>query len=127
MEANEATQIVADCAAMREQPRANYTVPEAIADALWLERTPDAVVSRDRLKQIIATLHAGLQASPCYYKGAREGIPTFTILAYDRAGHAAIRHWADLADDHGARATKYESARAMVTEWLKRTDLRWPT
>lgn len=105
MEPNKTTASVVDaCTAMREQARENYTVPQALDDALWLRRTPDAVLSPDRSKQIIATL-----------------------LAYDRAGHYGIQLWAQLAEQHGARPEKYASALAMVTSWERRTDLRWPT
>lgn len=119
--------VVEACAAMREQARENYTVAQALDDALWLRRTPDAVLSPDRSKQIIATLLAATEASPCFYKGVRDGVPTFTLLAYDQAGHAAIRIWAQLAEQHGARPEKFASAIAMVTSWERRPDLRWPT
>jgi hypothetical protein len=127
METTDAKKIVDECAQQREQPERAMTVQEAIDEALWVERTPDGFLHPERSRTIIRTLHAALQASPCYYKGVRESIPTFTLLAYDPAGHAAIRRWADLAQTHGARPAKYESAIAMVRDWELRTDLRWPT
>ena len=60
MEIEQAKQVVSDCAALREGPQPDYTITQAIADAQWLERTPDAVISPERLKQIITTLHAAL-------------------------------------------------------------------
>jgi hypothetical protein len=84
-------------------------------------------MSPARARQLIRTLLAAIEASPCYYKGAVLGIPTFTFLAYDKAGHAAIRLWAQLAEQHGARPEKFASALAMVMAWERRDDLRWPT
>lgn len=127
MTPTEASAVVADMEAVREAPLANYTIPHAIDDALWARRTPDGLLSPERSKQVIVALLAALEASPCFLKGAREGIPTFTLLAYDPAGHAAIRRWADLAQTHGARPEKYESALAMVRQWEQRHDLKWPT
>lgn len=128
MDADEARIILKDCAESRAQAAQRpMTIGEAIDEARWLESMHDGYLSGVRAKQTIITLHAALQSSPCFYKGMRENIPTFTLLAYDPAGHAAIRRWADLAQTHGARPEKYESALSMVRQWEQRPDLRWPT
>src|SRR5712664_2803905 len=127
MEAEEASKVVEDCARMREgAARQNYTIAEAVSDARWLRRTPDAAVLPERARQTIDTLLAALEASPCFLKGAVLGIPTFTILAYDRAGHVAMTRWAHAAEDHGCRQDKVQEVRAKATEWALRTDCKWP-
>jgi hypothetical protein len=119
--------IVSECAQLRDQAASRVmTIPNAIDAALWIERTPDAIVDPTVAKDIIRTLHAALQASPCYYKAARLGIPTFVLLAHDRAGHDAIFAWARVADMHGCRAEKVEDARAMAVQWSARPDCKWP-
>lgn len=119
--------VVADCARMREEARREFTIADAIAEAEWLAKTPDGVLSHAVAKQTVLALLAALQSSPCYYKAVQRGIPTFTFLAYDKAGHDAIRLWSVLAEKHGARPEKYVTARTMVAAWEQRTDLRWPT
>src|SRR5712664_1805808 len=122
MEKDTAADVVADSARMREETaRKTYTIADAIDDARWLRRTPDGVLSPDRSKQVIDTLLAALEASPCYFKGARLGIPTFTLIAYDLAGQIAILKWAEVAEAHGCRHEKVQDALAKVTEWGKRT------
>lgn len=125
---NEPTKgVVADCAEMREAPRAETTIPEAISTAQWLRRTPDAVLAPDAAKRVIDTLLAAIEASPSYFKGAHLGIPTFTLLAYDRAGHLAIDEWIKQAAAHGCRPEKLDDARARLAEFMQRTDCAWPT
>lgn len=119
--------VVEDCARLREAPVGTYTIPQAIEDALWLERTPDAVLAPAKARQIVATLHAALQANPAVYKGARYGIPLFALLAYDRAGHVAITAWSNAAEEHGCRPEKVEDARRILSRWAARSDLAWPT
>lgn len=122
-----ASDVVEACAKMREEARQVYTAANAVDDARWLINQPDGLMSPARTRQLIQTLLAAIEASPCYYKGVVLGIPTFTMLAYDPAGHAAIRLWAQLAEQHGARPEKWSSALAMVLSWERRDDLRWPT
>lgn len=122
-----AQNVVEACARMREEERQHYTVADAVTDAKWLIGQPDGLMSPARTRQLVRTLLAAIEASPCYYKGALLGIPTFTLLAYDRAGHIAIREWANAAQAHGARPEKLADARAMVVQWEMRDDCRWPT
>lgn len=126
METEQASKVIQDCAEQREAARAAYTIPEAVTDAQYLRRTPDAVLPLDRAKQVIDTLLAALEASPCYFKAARLGIPTFTLLAYDRAGHAAIRVWSAAAEAHGCRPEKVNDALATVSTWEQSPDCSWP-
>lgn len=119
--------VVAACAAMREAPGPEYTIVQAIDDAKWVRGTPDGILAPDAAKRTIVALLAALEASPCYFKGVRLGIPTFTILGYDRAGHIAIREWANAAQAHGCRMEKVTDARMRVVEWEMRLDCAWPT
>jgi hypothetical protein len=126
MEAGQASKVVQDCAQQREKARESYTIPEAIADAQYLRRTPDAVLTPGQAKQTIDALLAALEASPCYFKAARLGLPSFTLLPYDRAGHAAIRVWSAAAEAHGCRPEKVADALATVSTWEQRPDCKWP-
>lgn len=119
--------IVAECAAQREGTTADMTIPEAISTAQWLRRTPDGVLAPDSAKRVIDALLSALEASPCYFKGARLGIPTFTLLAYDLAGHKAIDEWIKQAAAHGCRPEKLANARSRLLEFEQRTDCAWPT
>jgi len=118
--------VVRDCAAAREQPKPQYTIADAITDAQFYRQQPEYIVDLEKAKRVIDTLLSALEASPCYFKGARLGIPTFTLLAYDRAGHSAMLDWADAAEAHGCRAEKINEARAHAIEWADRPDARWP-
>src|SRR5258708_24957373 len=104
------TNVIAACAEQREAKHAAeqqpMTIPEAISQAIWTRKTPDGFLDPALAKKTIVALLSALEASPCYFKGARLGIPTFTLLAYDRAGHIAIREWANAAQAHGCRMEK---------------------
>jgi hypothetical protein len=102
------------------------TIPRAIDNAEWMRRTPDAVLSIDAAKRTIDALLSALQASPCYFKAARLGLPSFTLLPYDMAGHHALITWAQKAEEHGCRPEKFAQARALAFEWSKRPDCKWP-
>lgn len=120
-------EVIAACAKDREEAAARqYTVADAIEDAQWIRRTPDAFVAPQRAKRCIVTLLAALEASPCYFKAARLGLPSFTLLPYDKAGHIALNVWATTAESHGCRPEKVADARAKVREWSQRPDLKWP-
>ena len=119
--------VIQDCQRMREAPRPEYTVADAVEDAKWVERTPDGVLSPDRARQVIAMLHAALQASPCYYKAAQQNIPTFVLLGYDLAGHEAMIAWIAAASKHGCRPEKLADAIEILSRWKKLSGLRWPT
>jgi hypothetical protein len=119
--------VIADCERMRNEAAARVmTIPEAINEGQWLRRTPDGILAPDVAKKTIEALLSALEASPCYFKGARLGIPVFTLLAYDRAGHVALRAWADAAEDHGCREGKVDEARRRAKEWSERPDCKWP-
>lgn len=119
--------VVSQCAAQREAAAAQVmTIPQAIDAAEWLRRTPDAILDGARAKTIIGTLLAGIESSPCFAKGLKLGLRTFTLLPYDRAGHAAIDTWILEAEAHGCRQVKVADARAILNEWSKRPDLKWP-
>lgn len=124
---NDPAKVIADCAEMRDGQRPDMTVAEAIAQAQWVRRTPDGVLSPAIAKQTMEALLSALEASPCYFKGARLGIPTFTLLAYDRAGHLAIGEWIKQASAHGCRPEKVADASARLAEFMQRTDCSWPT
>jgi hypothetical protein len=108
------------------RPEPNYTIAQAIGDARWVQNTPDAVIAPDRSKQIILTLLAAIEASPCYLKASMLGMRPFVILPYDRAGDAAMLEWIRQADAHGCRADKVDDARAMLMQWRQRPDRVWP-
>lgn len=128
METEKKADIIADCARMRyEALNKPMTIVDAIDNATWVRRTPDASLAPATAKATIIALLSALEASPCYFKGARLGIPTFTFLAYDRAGHIGIREWANAAQAHGCRLEKVKEARAKVVQWEMRDDCRWPT
>jgi hypothetical protein len=102
------------------------TIPEAIDAALWLRGMSEPILSSDRARRIIETLLSALEASPCYFKGARHGIPTATFLAYDMAAHHALHEWAYAAQMHGAPREKYEWGHRLASEWKRRPDCKWP-
>lgn len=127
MDTKEAAKIITETTASRTLGEVEYKIGDAITDAQYYRAHPEVIVGPTQAKRVIDTLLAALEASPCYFKAAREGIPSFTLLAYDLAGHHAIRVWAGYAQNHGARPEKYESAVGMVYDWQNRDDLRWPT
>lgn len=127
MEIDEAKTIITETEAARTVGEREYKIADAIADAQFYRAHPEAVVDGANAKRTINTLLSALEASPCYLKAAREGIPSFTLLAYDFAGHLALTRWIMEAQDHGCRAEKVIQARGMLAEWTRRTDLRWPT
>jgi hypothetical protein len=118
--------VVSEMQAQREAPRPPMTIPEAIDKAEWLRRTPDGWLDPDKARETIITLLSALEVSPCYFKGAKYGIPTATFLAYDKAAHYALRKWAEISQAHGAPAAKYGWGFSLANEWSKRTDLKWP-
>jgi hypothetical protein len=127
MEIDEAKTIITETEAARTVGEREYKINDAITDAQYYRAHPEVIVDARHAKRVIDTLLSGLEVSPCYFKAVRLGIPSFTFLAYDRGAHDAILGWSYLAEINGARPEKYESARALVAEWEKRTDLRWPT
>lgn len=127
MDHQEAATIINETTAARTLGEREYTIADAITDAQFYRSHPEAVVDGGNAKRTIDTLLAALETSPCYLKGVREGIPTFTLLAYDFAGHLALTRWIVEAQAHGCRPEKVVQARGMLAEWARRTDLRWPT
>jgi hypothetical protein len=122
------SEVLQEMARMRAETEARpMTIAEAVDKVRWVERTPDGILDPIVAKRVMATLLGAIEASPCYFKAVTQNIPSFTLLATDHAGHRAILLWSSLAEEHGARPEKYESARKMVIEWIKRPDLRWPT
>lgn len=126
MDHKEAATIINETTAARTLGEIDYKVADAITDAQYYRAHPEVIVGPTQAKRVIDTLLAALEASPCYFKGVREGIPTFTLLAYDFAGHLALTRWIMEAQDHGCRPEKVVQARGMLAEWARRTDLRWP-
>ena len=84
------------------------------------------VVGVVRLHQFIDALLSALEASPVYLKAAKLGLPTFVLIASDRAAPAAIRMWAKEAEQHGCRKDKVDKARRISEQWDERTDTYWP-
>lgn len=125
---NSVAQVVEDCAAMREGPRADYTIARAIDDARWLRATPDAVISPARCKQIIETLLGGLERSPSYLKAMSLGQEVFVLMQQDRAAPAAIVAWADAAAEHGCPAEKLSEAYGISGRWTHQplALTKWP-
>lgn len=129
MSGDEATRTVASMAAAREAMpvREMMTIAAALGQALWLRKQPEQLLDDKTAKQVIDALLAGIESSPCFMKGLMQGIPTFTLLAYDKAGHVAMRAWCATAEQHGCRHEKVDEARGKVSEWEKLPDARWPT
>jgi hypothetical protein len=129
MEQETATRIIAESAELREKHALRVmTVQDAIDEALWLRRTPDGILSPDVAKQTIATLHAALEASRCYYNAVRRRQQTFVLVEQDRAAPAAIAAWAATARAHGCPAEKVENAFRVAQEWRSRPEhaTKWP-
>jgi hypothetical protein len=121
------SKVLQDMARMRAETEARpMTIAEAIDKVRWVERTPDGILDPIVAKRVMATLLAALEASPCYFKAARLGLPSFTLIP-ERAAVIALREWANAAAAHGARREKYEPAFQMAVEWEMLPDLRWPT
>jgi hypothetical protein len=119
--------VIDEMARMRNEPPPPMTVAEAIMLAVTIRTQPEFLIDPRAAKRVIDTLLSAIEASPCYLKGVREGIPTFVLLATDRAAIPALTEWIDHAAAHGCRAEKVENAMSILSNWRKRPDLRWPT
>jgi len=126
----EGSKIVADIAEQRDATAkpSDITILDAIDDAQWLRRTPDAIIGQDRLRRIIDTLLSGLEVSRCYYNAVRRGQETFVLVQQDRAAPAAIGQWAAIAATHGCPDGKIENALATAERWRQQlaTATKWP-
>lgn len=122
----QARDVVDGCAEQRSTPKPEYTIQNAIEDALWLRGVPDGFATPDKMKLITETLFRAIEASPCFYKGLRLNIETFTLLAYDKAGWHALDGWIAEAADHGCREEKLIDARARLARFMQSQDARWP-
>lgn len=120
--------VVDDCRDQRDATIPEYTISQAIDDARWVQRTPDALITElGKAKLIIRTLLAGLESNQTYLKSVCENVPVFCLRADDKAGHTAMRAWIVTAEHHGARPEKVEDARRILAKWEQRAGLRWPT
>lgn len=129
MEQQDASKQVQDMAAQRaSKPEAEYSILDAIDDALWLRRTPDGVVGADRLRKITDTLLAALQRSKCYYNAVRRGQEVFVLVQQDRAAPWAIRKWGTRAHEHGCPKEKVDAAFATAQRWEQQDQAmtKWP-
>lgn len=131
MDEKDASKVVAEMSAQRtaNDVRSEYTILDAIDDALWLRRTPDAVVTVARVRRIADTLLAALERSRCYYHAARRGQEVFVLVQQDRAAPAAIGQWAAIAAVHGCPDEKVQNALATAERWRQQllTATKWPT
>jgi hypothetical protein len=115
-------------AAQREASKSMpFTIANAIEEALWMRKTPDGYMTPEKQRLLVLTLLSALESSPCFFKGARLNIPTFTLLSYDLAGHAALQAWINAAEAHGCRPEKVDDARRILRTWSQLPGLRWPT
>jgi hypothetical protein len=123
------TNVVADATKMREAAATReYTMADAIADARWVERTPDGLLDAERARQIITTLHAALQRSRCYYNAVQRGQEVFVLVQQDRAAPLAITAWANIAGNHGCPQEKVDDAIRVAIAWrgLAPETTKWP-
>jgi hypothetical protein len=126
----ESSKVVADMAEQREAAAkpSDITILDAIDDAQWLRRTPDAIVGPDRLRRIIDTLLSGLERSRCYYNAVRRGQEVFVLVQQDRAAPPAIGQWAAVAAVHGCPDEKVQNALSTAERWRQQlaTATKWP-
>jgi len=124
--------VVRQCAELREQQEKEaqkpMTIPEAIARAQWMQRTPDGFAEPMTMRKTIIALLAALEASPCYFKAVQKGEEVFVLRQSDRAAPFVIQHWAALADDHGCKPEKVIDAQAIASRWiaLDLATTKWP-
>lgn len=128
MAPTEGNKVVAEMSAQRASQQPEYTILDAIDDALWLRRTPDGEVSNDRLRRIVDTLLSALQRSQCYYNAVRRGQEVFVLVQQDRAAPWAIRKWGTRAHEHGCPKEKLDSAFATAQRWEAQNTAmtKWP-
>lgn len=123
------TNVIKKCADQREQQaQREYTIADAISDAEWLGRTPDAVLDSAKMKRMIGTLLAGLQSSPCFYKAVQLNQEVFVLRQHDRAAPEAITEWAEIANEHGCSPAKVTDAFQMAARWRNQpiSATKWP-
>lgn len=123
------TNVVAECASLREEAaRKEYTIAQAIQDAMWVRRTPDAVISPARAKQMITTLLSGIESSRCFLKALQNGEEVFVLRSIDRAAPFGIVAWADAAAERGCRAEKLDDAYRISGRWTNQPaeKTKWP-
>lgn len=126
----DASKVVNDAADNREKIASKpYTIADAIADAQWVERTPDGFMDPMAAKRTIVTLLAALQQSSCYFNAVRRGQATFVLVEQDRAAPIAIEVWAQTAEGHGCAEEKVVSALRTAANWRTQPAnvTKWPT
>lgn len=127
-----ASEIVDACAEHRTQTRRAadnpLTIPEAIDLALWIRKTPDCLISHDRLRQLADGLLSALQKYPVYLRAMQAEQDVFVLIDRDRAAPAAIQRWAETADEHGCAPDKVNEAYRKAARWTAQSDAvtRWP-
>lgn len=123
------SQVVADCADARAAAAAvPYTVADAIADAQWVRRTPDAMIGDPKARKVIEALLAALERSTCYLNAMQRGQEVFVMVQQDRAAPAAISTWATVASRHGCAFDKVDGAFRVAERWRSQADhaTKWP-
>ena len=123
----DAKTIVAACTEQRMHQR-QFTINDAIEEALWLRRTPDGVLSPDVAKRTIEALYASIERSRCFLNATRRGQEIFVLAQQDRAAPAAIAAWAATARSHGCQSEKVDSAFRTAQRWGAQSvdTTKWP-
>lgn len=121
--------VVAACAALREAPKPDYTIADAIDDAIWVRRTPDGFMEPEKGKLLIVTLLSALERSKCYLNAVRRGQEVFVLVQQDRAAASPIELWALDAQKHGCPEAKVQEALQTARRWREQQPnvTKWPT
>jgi hypothetical protein len=121
--------VIAACAAQRAATSTEYTIADAIHDARFLRRVPEAVVSDAQAKRLIGTLFAAIDGAPAFLKALERGQEVFVLVEQDRAAPYAIRQWAEVAENHGTGPEKVLDAKLLAKRWSESPlpAKKWPT
>lgn len=120
--------VIAACAEHRASAAAGYSIEQAVEDARFLRRQPEAILSDAQAKRVIDTLFAALESSPAYLKALVRGQDVFVLVEQDQAAPYGIRAWAEVAGNHGTPPEKVSSAQKKAKRWSEH-DLpskKWP-
>jgi hypothetical protein len=120
--------VVASCAEQRAAASTGYTIAEAINDAEFLRRQPEAILSDSQAKRLIDTLLCALQLHPSYLTAVVRGQDVFPLIEQDRAAPFAIRQWAEVAERHGTPPEKILGAKLRAKRWAESAlpSKKWP-
>lgn len=120
--------VVQACAEQRAASTRQHTIADAIEEARFYRRTPEAIMDSHQAKRCIETLLSALERSTCYLNAVARGQGVFVLVQQDRAAPAAIEAWAAVAKLHGCNPEKVESAFVTAHAWRSQSVERtkWP-